>query len=67
VSYLYSSLPLRRQLKSSSIDLHTVIRGYKHVQELRRPDDNWSWELWQAGRRIDRRSTLPACMPEGSS
>ncbi|KAH7067663.1 mitochondrial distribution and morphology protein 10 [Paraphoma chrysanthemicola] len=58
VSYLYSSLPLRKDFKSSRIDLHHVIRGYKHLQELRRPDESWWWETWHAGRRIDRRNTL---------
>ncbi|KAJ4372654.1 Mitochondrial distribution and morphology protein 10 [Didymella sp. IMI 355093] len=58
VSYLYSSLPLRKEFKSSHIDLKNVIRGYKHVQELRRPDENWWWELWHAGKRVDRKNTL---------
>lgn len=57
VSYLYSSLPLRREVKSSHIDLHHVIRGYKHLQELRRPDEKWRSEVWHAGKRIDRKST----------
>jgi distribution and morphology protein 10 len=55
VSYLYSSLPLRKDFKSSRIDLHHVIRGYKHLQELRRPDERWWWEMWHAGKRVDRR------------
>ncbi|KAJ4359388.1 Mitochondrial distribution and morphology protein 10 [Ascochyta clinopodiicola] len=58
VSYLYSSLPLKKEFKSSHIDLKNVIRGYKHVQELRRPDENWWWELWHAGKRVDRKNTL---------
>jgi distribution and morphology protein 10 len=49
-------LPLRKEFKTSHIDLHNVIRGYKHVQELRRPDENWFWEIWHAGQRIDRKS-----------
>jgi distribution and morphology protein 10 len=56
VSYLYSSLPLRKEFKTSHIDLHNVIRGYKHVRELRRPDENRFWEVWHAGQRIDRKS-----------
>ncbi|CAA9959421.1 Mitochondrial distribution and morphology protein [Pyrenophora teres f. maculata] len=58
VSYLYSSLPLRKDLRTSHIDLHHVIRGYKHAKELRRPDEKWSWEVWHAGQRIDRKNTL---------
>jgi hypothetical protein len=58
VSYLYSSLPLRKEFKSSRIDLENVIRGYENVQELRRPDENWWGELWHAGKRVDRKSKL---------
>ncbi|KAF2126342.1 mitochondrial distribution and morphology protein 10 [Dothidotthia symphoricarpi CBS 119687] len=58
VSYLYSSLPLKKDFKSSNIDLHHVIRGYRHLRELRGPDEKWWWELWHAGKRIDRRNTL---------
>ncbi|KAJ4356591.1 Mitochondrial distribution and morphology protein 10 [Didymosphaeria variabile] len=58
VSYLYSSLPLQRKLNSSELDLHNVIRGYRQLQELRRPDEDWWWEIWQSGKRIDRRDTL---------
>ncbi|KAF2825605.1 mitochondrial distribution and morphology protein 10 [Ophiobolus disseminans] len=58
VSYLYSSLPLRKDFRSSRIDLHHVIRGYKHLQELRKPDEKWFWETWHAGRRVDRKNTL---------
>jgi len=55
VSYLYSSLPLTRELKSSSLDLHHAIKGYRHLQELRKPDEDWWWEIWHDGKRIDRR------------
>lgn len=61
VSYLYSSLPLRKDLRTSHIDLRHVIRGYKHTRELRRPDEKWSWEVWHAGQRIDRKSELVDC------
>jgi distribution and morphology protein 10 len=67
VSYLYSSLPLRKDFKSSKIDLHHVIRGYKHLQELRRPDEKWWWEMWHAGRRVDRKSGVYCyCLPDYS-
>lgn len=58
VSYLYSSLPLHRKLKSSELDLHNVIRGYRQLRALRRPDEDWWWEVWHDGKRIDRRGTL---------
>lgn len=66
VSYLYSSLPLRKDFKSSRIDLHHVIRGYKHLQELRKPEEQWFWETWHAGKRVDRKSsstTIPLQPP----
>ncbi|KAF2838179.1 mitochondrial distribution and morphology protein 10 [Patellaria atrata CBS 101060] len=58
LSYLYSSLPLKTESKSSDIDLYHVIRGYRHAQDLRRPDEPWWWEIWHEGKRIDRRDTL---------
>jgi distribution and morphology protein 10 len=58
VSYLYSSLPLQRKFKSSDLDLQHAIRGYRHLQELRRPDEDWWWEIWHSGKRIDRRGML---------
>ncbi|KAF2809096.1 mitochondrial distribution and morphology protein 10 [Mytilinidion resinicola] len=58
VSYLYSSVPLQTSAKSCDIDLHRVIRGYRHLRELRRPDDDAWWELWHGGKRIDRKKTL---------
>jgi len=58
LSYLYTSLPLQTVSQSSKIDLHDVIRGYRQIQELRKPDESWMWESWRAGRRIDTRDTL---------
>ncbi|KAF2198458.1 mitochondrial distribution and morphology protein 10 [Delitschia confertaspora ATCC 74209] len=58
VSYLYSSLPLTRSFRSSDLHLNHVIRGYRHLLDLRRPDEKWWWEVWHGGRRIDRRDTL---------
>jgi distribution and morphology protein 10 len=55
VSYLYSSLPLTRELKTQHLDLHNVIKGYRHLQELRKPDENWQYEVWHAGQRVDRK------------
>jgi distribution and morphology protein 10 len=55
VSYLYSSLPLTRELKTQHLDLHNVIKGYRHLQELRKPDEHWQWEVWHAGQRVDRK------------
>ncbi|EOA87460.1 uncharacterized protein SETTUDRAFT_87476 [Exserohilum turcica Et28A] len=58
VSYLYSSLPLRKEFKTSQIDIQNVVRGYQHAKELRRPDEKWWWEVWHGGQRIDGRNTL---------
>ena len=56
LSYLYSSLPLSRlAAKSSTIDLHHVVPGYRQLQDLRQPDEPWWWEVWHQGKRIDRR------------
>ncbi|KAI9768227.1 MAG: Mitochondrial distribution and morphology protein 10 [Geoglossum simile] len=58
LSYLYSSLPLKATSRSLEIDLCDVVRGYRQLQELRRPDEPWWWEVWQSGRRVDRRDIL---------
>jgi distribution and morphology protein 10 len=55
LSYLYSSLPLKATSRSSEIDLCDVVQGYRHLQELRQPDEQWWWEVWRGGRRIDQR------------
>lgn len=58
LSYLYSSVALKRPFESKIIDLHDVIRGYRQIQELPAPEDASSWEEWRGGRRIDKRDKL---------
>ncbi|CZS95875.1 probable mitochondrial inheritance component MDM10 [Rhynchosporium agropyri] len=58
LSYLYTSLPLHTTSQSGQIELHDVIRGYRQIQELRKPKESWMWERWQGGKRIDKRDTL---------
>lgn len=56
LSYLYTSLPLKDTLsKSGLIPLQHLIPGYRQLQHLRQPDEPWWWEIWQQGKRIDRR------------
>ncbi|KAG9248953.1 hypothetical protein BJ878DRAFT_411586 [Calycina marina] len=57
-SYLYSSRVLQTVSKSSQIDLHSVIRGYRQIKELRTPDKALEWEEWQVGKRTDCRDQL---------
>lgn len=57
LSYAYSSIPLEAASKSGEIDLHHIIKGYRHLEVLRRPDEPWWWEVWERGKRIDRRGT----------
>ncbi|KAK0507834.1 hypothetical protein JMJ35_009723 [Cladonia borealis] len=59
LSYLYSSLPLTAYAsKSSAIDLHRVVPGYRQLQDLRQPDEPRWWEIWHQGKRVDRREAL---------
>lgn len=58
LSYLYTSVPLHATSQSGQIELHDVVRGYRQIQELRRPEESWMWERWHAGRRIDTRDSL---------
>lgn len=55
MSYLYSSLPLRQASSSRDVNLRNVIQGYRHVQELRKPDDSWAYQLWHKGARVDKK------------
>lgn len=59
LSYLYTSLPLKDTLsKSRLIPLQHLIPGYRQLQNLRQPDELWWWEIWEQGKRIDRRDAL---------
>ena len=58
ISYLYSSLPLSVASNSSEIDLKHLIRGYRHLVELRRPDEPYWWEIWHKGKRVDKKDAL---------
>ncbi|TAQ84622.1 hypothetical protein B7494_g7053 [Chlorociboria aeruginascens] len=58
ISYLYTSLPLPTNAQSGHVELRNVISGYRQIQELRRPEESWMWEQWQAGKRIDKRDML---------
>jgi len=58
LSFLYSSLPLQVASKSSQINLQHLIRGYRRLKELRRPDDPHWWEIWHGGKRIDKKDAL---------
>lgn len=44
--------------QSSQIDLRHLIRGYRHLPELRRPDESYLWEIWHRGKRIDKKDAL---------
>ena len=55
LSYLYSSLPLNISSASGAIPLRHLIHGYRQLQELRPPDQPWWWEIWQEGKRVDRK------------
>ncbi|KAI9687771.1 MAG: Mitochondrial distribution and morphology protein 10 [Bathelium mastoideum] len=58
LSFLYSSLPLRTESRSSSIELRRVIQGYRHLQDLRKRDETWREEVWHQGKRVDRKDAL---------
>ncbi|GAB7357875.1 hypothetical protein MBLNU230_g0045t1 [Neophaeotheca triangularis] len=58
LSFLYSSLNLNLESKSIQIPLRNLIPGYKRLRELTRPEDlHWN-ELWQDGKRVDRKDAL---------
>ncbi|KAK5131995.1 Mitochondrial distribution and morphology protein 10 [Meristemomyces frigidus] len=58
LSFLYSSSGLSIASKSSDIRLEHLVRGYRRLQELQRPDElHWN-EIWHQGKRIDRKDAL---------
>jgi distribution and morphology protein 10 len=58
LSYLYSSLPLHIPSSSQSLSLHSLIRGYRHINPPRAPEEDYLWEIWHRGMRVDRRDVL---------
>jgi len=58
LSFLYSSLGLSVPSKSSTVHLGNLVRGYRQLPELQKPDEpHWN-ELWLGGRRVDRKDAL---------
>ena len=57
-SFLFSSLGLQVASKSSDLPLGHLVKGYRHLQELQKPDQPWQWEIWHRGKRVDTRDTL---------
>jgi distribution and morphology protein 10 len=58
LSYLYSSLPLHIPSSSQNLSLYSLIRGYRHINPPRAPDEDYLWEIWHGGKRVDRRDVL---------
>lgn len=58
LSFLYSSLGLLVPTRSSDVPLRNLVRGYRHLQELDKPDEEHWTEIWHRGVRIDRADTL---------
>ena len=57
LSYLYSSLPIRKISQSGQLDLREVVEGYRQVRELQIPRTEWR-QIWQGGRQIHKKDTL---------
>ncbi|KAI7716170.1 hypothetical protein KC322_g2708 [Hortaea werneckii] len=58
LSFLYTSLSLDIPSQSGEVRLSHLVRGYRHLHELQKPDEpHWN-ELWQNGKRIDRKDAL---------
>ena len=59
LSYLYTSLPLKRDTRSSQLDLRDLVEGYRNVQDLKDPEPRWMWKKeWQRGKLVDKKDTL---------
>jgi distribution and morphology protein 10 len=57
-SFLFSSLGLQVASKSSDLPLGHLVRGYRRLQELQKPEESWQWEIWHRGKRVDTRDAL---------
>jgi distribution and morphology protein 10 len=57
-SFLFSTLGLSVASQSRHIFLGHVVRGYRHLQELRKPGDAEGWEIWQRGKRVDTKDAM---------
>lgn len=58
LAFLYSSLALSVPSRSNNIHLENLIRGYRHLQELKKPEEPWWNEIWHQGKRVDRKDAL---------
>ncbi|RKF59816.1 Mitochondrial distribution and morphology protein 10 [Erysiphe neolycopersici] len=58
ISYLYSSIKLHPQSKTSQIDLHQIIHGYKQIQELRKSKNSPSHPQWDKNENSEDKGTL---------
>lgn len=58
LSYLYTSLPLQSRHKSNDLDLKKFVDGYRHVKDLKEPEEEYTRAVWHGGRRIDKKDTL---------
>lgn len=54
LSFLYSSLGLTVASRSRDVDLKSLVRGYRHLQSLRRADKSGGPEIWRRGLPVDR-------------
>lgn len=58
LSFLYSSAGLNLRSKSRDISLSTVIRGYRHLQELQRLTQEDPPQVWQSWQRPAKKDSL---------
>lgn len=58
LSFLYSSLGIWAASRSSEIPLTRLVRGYRHLQELRIPDAELFGTTWQGVQRIGQKDAL---------
>lgn len=53
LSFLYTSLGLQVASRSSEVYLSSLVRGYRHLQELKEPGDSQRSHLLEKGQRRD--------------
>ncbi|KAK6430460.1 Mitochondrial distribution and morphology protein 10 [Oleoguttula sp. CCFEE 5521] len=57
-SFLFSNLGVKVASRSSAVYLGHLVRGYRHLQELRKPEDTSAWETVVDGKVVQKRDAL---------
>ncbi|BFZ59506.1 Mitochondrial distribution and morphology protein 10 [Saitoella coloradoensis] len=58
MAYLCTTRPLSSITHTKHVPLHEMIEGYREPPELQKHPEPWEWEVWQNGKRVDKKDSL---------